>query len=96
MAAQRLEVIADIAGVELTERAAEFAQILVTEGPLPRKAVLDALHIAVAVSGGIEYLLTWNFAHLANATIRNQIERKCRAKGYETTDHLYSRGTAGE
>ena len=82
-AAQRLEVIADMAGVELTERAAEFAQILVAEGPLPRKAGLDALHIAVAVSGGIEYLLTWNFAHLANATIRNQIERKCRAKGYE-------------
>ena len=61
----------------------QFAEILVAEGPLPRKAALDALHIAVAVSGGIEYLLTWNFAHLANATIRNQIERKCRAKGYE-------------
>ena len=55
----------------------------VEEGPLPQKAALDALHIAVAVSGGIEYLLTWNFAHLANATIRNQIERKCRLKGYE-------------
>ena len=83
MATQRLQVIADIAEVELTETAAEFAEILVAEGPLPRKAALDALHIAVAVSGGIEYLLTWNFAHLANATIRNQIERKCRSKGYE-------------
>ncbi len=83
MAAQRLQAIADIAEVELTETAAEFAEILVAEGPLPRKAALDALHIAVAVSGGIEYLLTWNFAHLANATIRNQIERKCRSKGYE-------------
>lgn len=83
MAVQRLQVIAGIVEVELTETAAEFAEILVAEGPLPRKAALDALHIAVAVSGGIEYLLTWNFAHLANATMRNQIERKCRAKGYE-------------
>ena len=83
MVTQRLQVIAGIAEVELTETAAEFAEILVAEGPLPRKAALDALHIAVAVSGGIEYLLTWNFAHLANATMRNQIERKCRSKGYE-------------
>ena len=83
MATRRLEAITGIAEIELTETAAEFAEILVSEGPLPQKAALDALHIAVAVSGGIEYLLTWNFAHLANATIRSQIERKCRSMGYE-------------
>ena len=83
MATRRLEALTGIAEIELTETAAEFAEILVREGPLPQKAVLDALHIAVAVSGGIEYLMTWNFAHLANATIRNQIERKCRSRGYE-------------
>ena len=83
MAARRLEALGGIAEIELTETAAEFAEILVGEGPLPQKAALDALHIAVTVSGGIEYLLTWNFAHLANATIRNQIERKCRSRGYE-------------
>ena len=83
MATRRLEALAGIAEIELIETAAGFAEILVEEGPLPPKAALDALHIAVAVSGGIEYLLTWNFAHLANATIRNQIEQKCRLKGYE-------------
>ena len=83
MATRRLEALTGIAEIELTETVAEFAEILVREGPLPRKAALDALHIAVAVSGGIEYLLTWNFAHLANATIRNQIGRKCRLNGYE-------------
>ncbi len=83
MATRRLEVLIGITEIELTETVAEFANILVREGPLPQKAVLDALHIAVTVSGGIEYLLTWNFAHLANATIRNQIERKCLSMGYE-------------
>jgi len=83
MATRRLEVLAGITEIDLSEMAAEFAEVLIEEGPLPQKATLDALHIAVAVSGGIEYLLTWNFAHLANATIRNQIERKCRLKGYE-------------
>ena len=81
MATRRLEVLAGIAEIELTEMAAEFAEILIEEGPLPQKATLDALHIAVAVSGGIEYLLTWNFAHLANADKKPD----CRLKGYEPT-----------
>ena len=83
LATRRLAAIADFPEIELTETAAEFAEVLIKEGPLPRTAALDALHIAVAVSGGMNYLLTWNFAHLANATIRNQIERKCRSLGYE-------------
>lgn len=61
----------------------KLAEELVREGPLPEKAALDALHIAAAVSGGVDYLLTWNFKHLANATMRNQIERRCRSSGYE-------------
>ena len=83
MAARRIDALAGIAEIGLSEAAAEFATMLVDEGPLPRRAALDALHIAVAVMGGIEYLLTWNFTHLANATIRSQIERKCRSKGLE-------------
>ena len=82
MATRRLEVLAGIAEIELSETAAKLANSLVEEGPLPPKAALDALHVAVAVSGGLEYVLTWNFAHLANATIRLQIERKCRLAGY--------------
>ena len=43
----------------------------------------DALHIAIAVTNGVEYLLTWNCPHLANAAMRREIERICRARGYE-------------
>ena len=83
MADRRLAALAGIAEIQLTESATDLAQMLVEEGPLPVKAALDALHIAVAVAGGMEYLLTWNFKHLANATMRNQIERKCRSRGFE-------------
>ena len=79
----RLNALSGIPEIELNELAADFADLLVSEGPLPPSAALDALHIAVAVTGGIEYLLTWNFAHLANASIRRQIERKCRLSEYE-------------
>lgn len=82
-ATERLVALDGIPQIELQETAADLAEALVHPGPLPQKAVLDALHIAAAVSGGVDYLLTWNFKHLANATMRNEIERVCRSRGYE-------------
>ncbi|MDQ3584030.1 MAG: hypothetical protein M3495_21635 [Pseudomonadota bacterium] len=57
--------------------------ILISKGPLPKKAAEDAVHIAVAVVNGLDYLITWNCKHIANAKMRDKIERVCRAKGYE-------------
>lgn len=79
----RLQALEDIALIQLTEDAALLAEELVAKGPLPEKAALDALHIAAAVSGGVDYLLTWNFKHLANASMRSKIEAMCRLRGYE-------------
>jgi len=57
--------------------------LLVTAGAVPEKAAEDALHIAIAVTNGVEYLLTWNCRHLANAALRTKIEEVCRSAGYE-------------
>jgi predicted nucleic acid-binding protein len=80
---QRLQAIADIPLLKLSEEAVTFAERLVKEGPIPQQAVEDALHIAVATLNGMDYLLTWNFKHIANATMRYKIERICRLAGYE-------------
>ena len=40
-------------------------------------------HIAIAVTNGVDYLVTWNFRHIANAAMRSRIERVCRHEGYE-------------
>jgi hypothetical protein len=50
---------------------------------LPPKAQVDAIHIAVAVLNGMDYLLTWNCAHIANAALRGKIEQTCREQGLE-------------
>ena len=50
---------------------------------MPRKAAEDALHIAVAAVHGVDYLLTWNCKHIANAVMRQAIERVCSEAGYE-------------
>jgi hypothetical protein len=47
------------------------------------KAAADALHIAVATVHGMNCLLTWNCAHIANATMRPRIEAICRNNGFE-------------
>jgi hypothetical protein len=82
-ARRRLQTVVDIPLLKLSEEAVAFAEKLVREGPMPQKAVEDALHIAVATLNGMDYLLTWNFKHIANATMRYKIERVCRLAGYE-------------
>ena len=79
----RLQALNDIALIQLAEDAALLAEELVAKGPLPEKAALDALHIAASVSAGVDYLLTWNFKHLANAAMRSKIEAICRLRGYQ-------------
>jgi predicted nucleic acid-binding protein len=84
-AQERLEVLKGIELLELREDALKLAQVLTEIGPLPKKAAEDALHIAIAVTNGVEYLLTWNYKHIANAVMRSSVERMCRAAGYEPT-----------
>jgi hypothetical protein len=82
-AARRLAALQGVAILEVTEDAAKVAEALVEEHALPRKAALDALHIAIAVVMGMDYVLTWNCTHIANAAIRPRIEDACRKLGYE-------------
>jgi hypothetical protein len=82
-ARQRLENIEDIPLLTLTADAVLLAETLVRELPLPGKAITDAVHVAVTATNGIDYLLTWNCRHLANALLRSRIEDVCRGQGYE-------------
>jgi hypothetical protein len=68
--------------LDVTTEAAELAAILIERVPLPTQAAADAAHMAVAAYHGIEFLLTWNVAHIANATLRRRVENACRDQGY--------------
>ena len=80
---RRLQVLSDIPLLKLTEETVMVAEKLVEKGAIPKKVVEDALHIAVATINGMDYLLTWNFKHIANAAMRSKIETVCRDAGYE-------------
>jgi hypothetical protein len=41
-----------------------------------------ALHVGIRAANAIDYLLTWNFRHLANAAQRDTIDEVCESRGY--------------
>ena len=77
-AKRRTQALSGIAVLGVGSDVARFAEHLFEVGAIPRKAALDAVHIAVAVLNGMDYLLTWNCAHIANAAVRGKIEQACR------------------
>jgi predicted nucleic acid-binding protein len=81
-ARDRLAFLDQLPLLQVSEAALNLARQLVASGAVPPKAADDALHLAIAAANGVEYLVTWNCRHLANATMREQIEAACRAAGY--------------
>ena len=81
-AQERLAVLQPMLVLETTSEALGLAKELVQAGALPAKAAGDALHIAIAATKGIPFLLTWNCRHLANAVVRPMIEEVCKGKGF--------------
>jgi hypothetical protein len=71
-----------ISELDVTEEFEIFAGIFIERVPLPEKAKIDALHIAVAALNGMDYSLTWNCAHIANVFLRPKGEAVCRGFGY--------------
>jgi predicted nucleic acid-binding protein len=82
-AEERLAILGTVPLLPTTVEAEQLADALTVGHAVPVAYPEDALHIALAAVPGIEYLVTWNFRHIANATIRSAIERVCRAAGYE-------------
>jgi len=81
----RIAALAHVVLLDATDEALLLAQQLVQSGAIPEKAAEDAAHIAIAVTNGVEYLVTWNCRHIANAVMRPKIEAICLASGYEPT-----------
>jgi hypothetical protein len=67
LAQGRLQSLAGISLLPVIAEIAAIAEEILARGILPPSAAIDALHISVVAHHRVEYLLTWNCAHLANA-----------------------------
>ncbi|MGZ5431345.1 MAG: type II toxin-antitoxin system VapC family toxin [Thermoanaerobaculia bacterium] len=79
----RLAVLAPLSRLSATSASEAMVPILLRETGLPADALLDMSHISVATVHGMQYLLTWNCRHIANARIVRIVERICRNLGFE-------------
>jgi len=80
-AARRMALLEGIPVLGLTAEVDAVANRLLRVGAVPAKARIDAIHIAVAGINRMDYLVTWNLTHIANAAIRGKIEQACREAG---------------
>lgn len=81
--ARRLVALVGLEVLSATPEAQVLAGALLAAAALPSKAAIDAAHVAIAAVHGINFLVTWNCAHIANALMRPRIERVCRDNGFE-------------
>ena len=79
----RLAALETVTLLEATDDAAKLTRKFLDLGAIPSKAAEDDAPIAIDVTNGADYLVTWNFRHIANAVLRSRIEHVCRQAGYE-------------
>ena len=80
----RLEVLDGIPVLNPLTEADEIALALIDRLSLPDRALADAAHIAICIVHGMDYLLTWNCTHIANATYQPMINDVCDDFGFST------------
>jgi predicted nucleic acid-binding protein len=74
-ATRRLAMLADVPVLDENPDINSVADELLARSLIPAAARLDALHVATAALAGVQYLLTQNCRHIANATILPRMYR---------------------
>jgi predicted nucleic acid-binding protein len=83
IALKRLELLNGLPLLELNQSVRDLSSLFLMRSNLPPKASDDAVHIAAATVHGIDYLLTWNCKHIANAQIQRKLAEISLDLGHE-------------
>jgi len=81
-AQERLKELANFPLIPTDAQVEVLANELIGRLLIPAKAKLDALHVAISAVNGVQYLLTQNCRHIANAHTLPQIYKTLAALGY--------------
>jgi predicted nucleic acid-binding protein len=79
-----LNLIKPLEELEIAEEVAILAEGYVERGIFHRKYIADAVHVALASFYKIDYLVTWNFGHIAN------VRKQARLRLFNTTAGFFS------
>ena len=78
---RRLEALLGIPLLDIDPQVRSIATGLVAEGCVPPNVFEDALHIAIAAVHNVDFILTWNFKHIANPNLQERIARYLEQRG---------------
>lgn len=79
-----LNLIRPLKKLEIAEEVAILAEGYIERGIFHRKYLADAVHVALASFHKIDYLVTWNFGHIAN------VRKQARLRLFNTTAGFFS------
>ncbi len=71
---ERLKLIQKFRKLPVTDDVINLGDRYLRELVIPRKASLDAYHLSISVIHGMDFVLSWNFRHMANAFVRRKVE----------------------
>jgi predicted nucleic acid-binding protein len=72
---QKLALLKDVELLEINYSIEEIVDVYIANYLMPKDDLGDALHLAIASYYKMDFLLTWNCQHLANANKRAHIRR---------------------
>lgn len=81
-AERRLELISNLPILSSNDESFSLQERLLNETGFPERARADAGHVAIATIHAMDYLLTWNMTHIANAEFEEAIRSVCLDAGY--------------
>ena len=81
-AQKRIDLLQGLEILDVDAEVIRLGQLIVAAGIIPAKAATDAGHIAVAARYGVDFLVSWNCAHIANAVNYRKIGDVVRQAGY--------------
>jgi hypothetical protein len=80
---KRLAMLKSIDFLEINDHVYRLADQFVLGKVIPEKYVEDSIHISIATVNGMDYLLTWNCKHIANAHLQKRLREIANQNGYE-------------
>lgn len=74
--------------LRLDEECNDLASQIVRFGAIPRRFLNDALHIAAAVIGDVDILVSWNMRHIVKLKTKRATRSICELLGYKPVEIL--------
>jgi predicted nucleic acid-binding protein len=80
-AAKRLKAIEGLPILDTSDSVERLAKVILKELSIPEKSRLDGYHLAIAALNSQDYIVSWNFKHMANSRVRSVFKMICSEEG---------------